>query len=598
VFIFVATTALLVLTIVSITGGFVIEVGLLRFSSHRVTAPLVVALLAYAAAAIKGRQSFLAAARVVPAFLEAHATSAVVILAAAAAGIGIGYGTHAVSGADASGYFNEATLLERGMLSVPTPLAARVSWPAPELSFAPLGFKPAQRASEIVPTYPPGLPIVLAIALVLASESGMFLVVPLLGALTVLGTYWLALRLARPTTYDSGRTDRADERARTAGAVAAALMATSPVFLFQIVQPMSDVPAAALWTLALVLALSSRPVGAGAISGLALLTRPSLLPLAVAVAAVLTIWSDQPKSLREWAVRLLSFGAALSAAIVVLALIQWQLYGHPLASGHGTFAELFAAGNILPNIRDYSVRLFKGEAPAIVLATASALVIAVVRRGASPSAPVMSSLRLTILVALLVLLCYLPYGVFPDWSYLRFLLPMLPLVFVTTGALVVNASARLPAVIRGPILLVAVTAACSTNVLVASREQAFNLRHYEARYRTVGRYLAAALPKEAVIVTSQESGSAHYYTGRPILRWDLLAADLDTAVDELTKRGQHPVLLVEDWEEPELRRRFPASAVAKIDWPSRARFGTTTRVRLLDPQDRGRPVDWTADRLP
>jgi len=283
---------------------------------------------------------------------------------------------------------------------------------------------------------------------------------------------------------------------------------------------------------------------------------------------------------------------------VVLALIQWRLYGHPLASGHGTFAELFAAGNILPNIRDYSVRLFKGEAPALVLATASALVIAVARRGASPSAPVISSLRLTTLVALLVLLCYLPYGVFPDWSYLRFLLPMLPLVFVTTGTLVVNASARLPAVIRGPILLVAVTAACSTNVLIASREQAFNLRDYEARYRTVGRYLDAALPKEAVIVTSQESGSAHYYTGRPILRWDLLGADLDTAVEELTNRGQRPVLLIEDWEEPELRRRFPASAVARIDWPARARFGTTTRVRLLDPEDRNRPVDWTADRLP
>jgi len=74
---------------------------------------------------------------------------------------------------------------------------------------------------------------------------------------------------------------------RTAGVVASALLATSPIFLFQIVQPMSDVPAAAWWTLAFLFACSSLPnaaLAAGATAGLAVLTRPNLAPLGLIVA--------------------------------------------------------------------------------------------------------------------------------------------------------------------------------------------------------------------------------------------------------------------------------------------------------------------------
>ena len=55
-------------------------------------------------------------------------------------------------------------------------------------------------------------------------------------------------------------------------------------------------------------------------------------------------------------------------------------------------------------------------------------------------------------------------------------------------------------------------------------------RHYEARYRTMGQHLAASLPPDAMIVTAQESGSAHYHTGRPVLRCDLIAVDLESAL--------------------------------------------------------------------
>jgi hypothetical protein len=363
------------------------------------------------------------------------------------------------------------------------------------------------------------------------------------------------------------------------------------------------------------------------LSGLAVLVRPSLLPLAGAVALVLMIWSDRaPASRHAIAARAFRFGAAMLPGIATLAWIQWRLYGHPLASGHGTFAELFAIANILPNIRDYTMRVVTGETPALALVAVS-LVILVLRRDrpaglqdktrptlsshgrptlssqskTRPTLPppaLMPSARIAGIVAIPVLAVYLAYGVFPDWAYLRFLLPIWPAALAAAGAVVVNATLRWPSTLRTQILLVALTAVCARNVVTARHEGAFTLQIDASRYGTAGRYLDAALPADAVIVTSQHSGSAQYYTGRPVLRWDSLHIGLDEAVDELARLGRPSVILVEDWEEPALRQKFPASTLARLDWPARADFGWPTPVRLYDPSDLGRPTGRPPDRLP
>jgi hypothetical protein len=36
--------------------------------------------------------------------------------------------------------------------------------------------------------------------------------------------------------------------------------------------------------------------------------------------------------------------------------VQWRLYGHPIASGHGTFAEMFSIPNVFPNVRECAMR--------------------------------------------------------------------------------------------------------------------------------------------------------------------------------------------------------------------------------------------------
>jgi hypothetical protein len=197
----------------------------------------------------------------------------------------------------------------------------------------------------------------------------------------------------------------------------------------------------------------------------------------------------------------------------------------------------------------------------------------------------------------LVLACYLPYGVFTEWSYLRFLLPAFPLIFIAIGVVAVQAATRLPEPARGLALIAALTVVCSVNVVNASREQAFNMRRFEARYRTAGRYLDAALPRNAAIITVQQSASARHYTGLPVVRWDQLPVDLDAAVAALRTLGRHPILLVEDWEEAVLAAKFPRSQFARLDWPPRADFGEFTRVRLYDPADRDLATLTPIDRV-
>jgi len=192
---------------------------------------------------------------------------------------------------------------------------------------------------------------------------------------------------------------------------------------------------------------------------------------------------------------------------------------------------------------------------------------------------------------------YLPYAVFSEWSCLRFLLPAFPIVFVAIGGLVTDAVLWMPAAYRGVVFLMALTAACAVNIERAEREQAFNMRRYESRYRQAGRYLDEALPSNAVIVSVQQSGSARYYTGRPILRWDALGTDLESALTAVRSADRHPFLLVEDWERPDLAAKFPGSDHARLDWRPRAEFGDETRVHLFDPDDRGSNASWSVDRV-
>ena len=518
------------------------------------------------------------------ALLDAHALAFAIVIAAAAAGAGIACGTYAASSSDASGYVSESRLIASARLATDEPLARAVAWPNATWAFSPLGYRPGSEPGELVPTYPAGLPLVMAPVRLIAGELAVYLVVPLLGAIAVLATYSVGTRL----------------HSRIAGLIAAFLLATSPIVLFQIVQPMSDVPVTAWWTLALLFALAPFPGGplaAGAASGLAILTRPNLMPFALVIALVVANIPRGRDERRRRFDRLVGFAAGITPAVGAQFLMQWRLYGSPMASGYGSAGDLYALNTIVPNAVGYARRMIHGEGPALALAVAALIVSAIIRTRPAGVPPLKRTIVLAAIAVGIVAASYLPYAVFAEWSYLRFLLPAFPLLFVLAGALIVNAVLRFPPQLRATTLLCVLAIAGSFNIVRAQQEQAFAMQRYESRYRFAGRYLASALPPNALVITGQESGSARYYTNLPILRWDQLDVDLDTAIAALRALRRHPVFVVEDWEAPQLAKKNPRSVNARLDWQPRAEFGEETRVFLYDPADGEAHRTWRADRV-
>jgi len=489
---------------------------------------------------------------------QTYRASAALAIAAAIAAfvVGVRWGTNAAGGSDSSCYMNEARLFSRFTTHIDAPLAVSAPWPRAAWTFTPAGHLPSPaRAGAIVPMCPPGLPLVMAIARWVHAD---LLVVPLLGALTV----WLTFLLGRQ--IDGSLT----------GAASAVLMACSPIFLYQVVQPMTDVPAAAWWLLVAVLVSDvsdvsdtrrRRAFAAGLAASMAILTRPNLLPLAIVVAIFLGRRS------------VASFAAGLVPGIVVLALLNWRMYGSPLASGYGAASDLFQVGNVAANVQRYLRWLWESHTPVLALAIAAPFVVA--RR-----APAWLALALASATVVL----YLPYRVFDDWWYIRFLLPAIPFLVVLSVAavrgLVGRASRRAEPVVVG--LLAALLAALW--VQTARTRHVFDLRDWERHFIDAGRFAADRLPRAAAVLTVKHSGSVHYYAERPIVAWDTLdPASLDRTLAFLREHGLVPMLLLDTEEEPVFRARFgAASEIGRLDWPPIERPART--VRVYDPADRAR----------
>jgi hypothetical protein len=152
----------------------------------------------------------------------------------------------APGGSDGSGYFNEARLFSH--LTLHEPLRDLPGLPGrtarPHL-YNPLGFRPAVDGTpRLVPTYPQGLPIMLALAARVVGWRHAGDVVLLLHSLAGLAlAYVLGRLLGLPRGWS------------LAGAV---LLAASPLYLFMSLWAMSDVPAMVYATAAVICAWKGR----------------------------------------------------------------------------------------------------------------------------------------------------------------------------------------------------------------------------------------------------------------------------------------------------------------------------------------------------
>ena len=489
-------------------------------------------------------------------------------LLAAVLAAGIRWGTFVAGGSDSYCYAHQAerwaSLLRQGVegqargLQVPEPLALEAPWPNAPLTFAPAGHIPSGTVpGALVPVCASGLSIAMAPVLAMGGRDAVFFVVPVFGVLLVAATRAIGSRFG----------------ARV-GIAAAVLTASSPVLLYQLVQPMSDVPAAALWMTAVAAATGTGRRGAvlaGIATSGAILIRPNLVPRAVPIGLFLLLRPE-----RAWRERLRAagaYGAWSLPGCLGVALIQRTFYGSPMASGYGTLDSIFSAGNVAANAGRYVVWLSETHSPIWMLSAAALWLL--------PGA-------LTRLLAGLVLVnvaLYLPYHVFNEWSYLRFLLPAIPLILILVVASV-DAIWRRRRGTGAAYVLAAVTVVLALFFVREARDRSvFRLQALEARYARGGEFVARRLPANALVITSWQSGSVRFYSGRKTLVWDSLdPAWLDRAVDEVRRRGFEPFFLFERWEEPNFRQRFAGSPLGALDWPPMAEVAT--QVRVYRPGDR------------
>ncbi len=504
------------------------------------------------------------------------ATWAVLLIAALSLSLSINANLFVAGGTDSSGYISAADLWRRAEVHRPEPLAFWPAWPHTIDSTAPVGYRPGPIRGTEVQVYPFGFPLLIAAATAIGGPLAAHLVAPVMGALLVLCTFALGRLIA----------------GNLAGLVAAVLVAASPITLFQMVDAMSDVPAAACWAGAWLLAARGTVGGsatAGLLAALAMTMRPNLAPLAIVVATVACVAASSRGALAEkrrwWAAAAFIAAAAMGPALVLWS--QSALYGNAVASGYPGQAGFFALAHVLPNAALY-LRLLATTHTLVPLVGLFLVPLVIFRPG---TAPLLPAARLMTLSAAALLLCnyalYLPYLPFDHWPFLRFLLPGLVALFVLYGSLTAYLTHRVA--LRSRWLAAAVPIAALAIVFhgLPLARYALNDWRAQARVRLLGHYLDAALPETAAVFAAVHSGSVAHYTGRDIVRLDLIdPAALDQTIDALARRGRRPVFVLDQaLEFSAFQQRFGGSRFGRLDWAPRAVFTSTTSVWYLDAAD-------------
>ena len=456
--------------------------------------------------------------------------------------------TRIAGGSDAYGYVSQADLWLSGNVKVQQPSVEHVPWPDAMWTFTPLGYRPVGHAGDwsIVPTYSPGLPLLLAGAKLIGGQCAMFALVPLLTGVTVLATYGLGRRLQSPQS----------------GLIAAWLVATSPVILGSL-EPLTDVPVMAAWTIAYYFALGSAvpsAVAAGSFAGLAILIRPNLFPLAAPLGMWLLVRRDLAgRDLRSRLISASVFAVGVLMGIGAVALINQHLYGSATTSGYGRLEDQFAWIRVAPNLRRY-LSWFVGVQTPVALVGFLALFVPAKRLW-----PAVQDRTVILLMALYVVLLwgmYSAYLEFDSWGYLRFLLPSWPLLMLGVAA-VFLAAARAGGSRGRWVMPIAVVALGAWTVSIAMRRDVFDQRQAARHEAPIGRIVRARTAENSVVLAFERSGSLRYYAGRVTLRYDVLhSAWLDRAVAWLGARGVRVYAVLDERQAADAKQRFAGQQAA------------------------------------
>ena len=455
-------------------------------------------------------------------------------------------------GSDSSGYVNFAWRLSHGPLVEPIKAIETFGLSDDFLPvFQPLGFTwgPKGIVSRAnVPVYPPGLPFHMAfLAGLLGWKLGPFLVSPLAALACLFLMYGLSRKfgLSPPWSFSG-----------------AAVLAAFPVFLFQAVQPMSDVLAVAWAMLALFAGLQSRKRPgwawlAGAAVGINVLVRPTniliLFPLAFALPAKPKIY-----------LRLVLGGLPFA---VVLGAFNFVLYGNPLTDGYRgeqlTSVVFSLFGKNVVQFGAWFLAMMTFVFP-----------LAWLLLPANRSVAHRDRWLLVFWFAPLFLL-YSLFDFVTGWTYVRYLLPGVPALVLAGMLWLRDATAfaarkirsagrpeqrppawlvRAPAVVAGIICLLILRA----EVREIKRLHVLDVHDYEAAYKISCLAVKDTLPEKSVILSMQLSGALTYYTKTiPCTLDSLKPGQFEVLRQKAALRGYGLYALLFPFEEEKIQKFAP-----------------------------------------
>jgi hypothetical protein len=384
----------------------------------------------------------------------------------------------------------------------------------PSFTYVPLGFMPVGE-HKMIPTYPMGLSLmVLGMSQIVGWEHAAAAVIVLHALLAVMVMYCLSIVMGL---------------SRSLALLGAVFLGFSSLFVFLSLQLMSDMPALAWCSIAVLSAWLSRrnspwALLAGAAFSVCVLIRPTnillLLPLAIVFGLVWKRW--------------FLFGAGGIPGAIFQVAINLKLYGRIVATGYGDVSSLFGFKYLGWSAQAYAYWLPVDLTPAVLLI---------------PGILLIPSIRRSRLVLVLVVwvAAFLGFYAFyfhtsENWTYIRFVLPAFSAMIVLMLMVMRRIASAFSVKLCWTLGLGLMIFVIGWNVAWIQR---FGIRGLgESVYLDAAAWTKESLPKNAVILSMQTSGSLFYYTGFTILRYDFFDRNTFAKVEDACVAAARPIYAV------------------------------------------------------
>lgn len=425
-----------------------------------------------------------------------------------------GYG-----GSDSSGYMNSARLLCEGRWTKSMQIVPELG-ASPYHYCAPLGFVPRGATGTMTPTYPVGLPLLLApCALFAGWHWGPLLLYTAGAVLTLVCCYGSSREIGVQPLW---------------AAVGAAALACSPLLTWSSLQIMSDGPATTWCAVAFYAALRGRRSAASAACCglafvLAVMIRPSDFFLLPALTVVLWHWK-----------KLLY---ALAGGLPLAIWYAWYnntLWGRPWNTGYGAIYTMLEWASVRPTVAFYA-QWIPHLLPIGALGVVGLLFL-----------PWRSNIRVWLGLLLWCAAMIGLYAFYPltrqVWWYARFILPAFPALAIL-GAVALDRLASVKDEQDRPLIAGFVSAA----VLLASLGlgvhdwKALGVCHVKPNcdaFLELADWMQKHTPDSAIISTMEASGTL-VFNDRVIVRWDQVTpVEWQSIVDSVQQSGR-PLYFIE-----------------------------------------------------